>query len=117
MVSEHIKSLKNQLDTDNNDSKIIFKLHKIQSFFSNNKVVGLENVDLKIGDLYKDIYSSDDDSNRKKKIQTALRPKVLDFDMLCKLTVEEKGKSKTEHAPVCILNKSELSYTSYFFQI
>lgn len=114
IISEHIKSLKNQLDSNNRDSKILFKVYKNQLFFSNNKVAGLENENLKIGDLYKDIYSSGDDSNRKKKAQPPLKPKVLDFEMLCKLTVDRQQKPKTEHAPVCILNKSKIVCRIYF---
>lgn len=105
-IAEYIKSLQNQLSTDSNNSQILFKLHKSDTFLLNKVVLGLENAGATILDLYKDMYSSGDDSSKKKKLQVTVKPKVLNYELLWKLTNDVNVKSKAEHAPVCILNKS-----------
>lgn len=94
------------MDSDSRNSKIIFKVHKNSIFFLNNNVIGCENEYSTIFDLYKDLHMSGDDLNKKQKSQLSLKRKVLDFDMLLKLTNDEDTKSKAHHAPVCTLNKS-----------
>lgn len=106
-IREHFQSLKHQLISDNDDSKIVFKLHKSQTFLSKKNIMGLQSNSVKVIEVYKDLHSRSDDSNRKKKTRVALKPKVLDFDMLCRLTNDENTKlKKSKHAPVCILSKS-----------
>lgn len=119
-INDYIKSLKNQLSTDGNNSHILFKQHKFDTFLLNKVVMGLENAGLTVLDLYKDMYSSGDEPNKKKKLQVAVKPKVLNYDLLWKLTNYPDVKSKAEHAPVCILNKSiqsphsTLQFSNYF---
>lgn len=105
-IGEYIKSLQNQVSTDGTNSQILFKLHKSDTFLLNKVVMGLENAGSTILDLYKDMYSDGDDSSKKKKLQVTVRPKVLNYELLWKLTNDADVKSKAKHAPVCILNKS-----------
>lgn len=105
-IGECVKSLQNQLSTDSNTSHILFKSHKSNTFLVNKVVMGFENTSSTVLELYKDTYSSGDDSNKKKKFQASVKPRVLSYDLLWKLTNDTNVKSKAEHAPVCILNKS-----------
>lgn len=105
-INDHIKSLKNQLYSDSVDSKIVFKIHKKQVYFSNNSIMGLENESSNISEIFKDLHSSGDDSSKRKKSQFSLVPKVLECEMFWRITNEGNVKSKSDHAPVCILNKS-----------
>ncbi|KAG5862869.1 hypothetical protein JTB14_023939 [Gonioctena quinquepunctata] len=74
------------------------------------------NGDIDVGEICEDSNSFNEESNRKKKIQRH-KPRILDIDMFKPAAKLSQNGLIKEHAPLCILDKSQLTVVNMTIQV
>ncbi|CAG9858615.1 unnamed protein product [Phyllotreta striolata] len=92
-------------------SELVFGIFKSNIFFSANEINGVEdNISLK--ELCEDSFNINEDFNKKK--VTNVKPTVIEFNILRKLTTNKSSELIKDHAPIGILDKRKLIKSNVF---